>query len=115
MAIPSPEKLSKVSLSRNLDLFKTTNRILRTRKAIERIWARQMLMPWLRAVITSWLYEQSKRHLSKNTQAYQSYQLNIGTGAYKRVFLTHKKAVTTAVKRVAGMFCTTQSAKMEVL
>ena len=56
-----------------------------------------------------------KHHMCRNTDAYQSLQLNKGAGAYKRVFLTHKNAVTTAVKRVAGKFCTTESDKMEVL
>ena len=65
-------------------------------------------MPWFRAVMTSWMYERAKRHISRNTEAYQSFQLDIGPGAYKRAFLTHRNAVTTAVKRVAGAPCITE-------
>ena len=72
-------------------------------------------MPWFRAVMTSWMYERAKRHMSRNTEAYQSFQLDIGPGAYKRVFLTHRNAVTTAVKRVAGAPCVTEDEKKEVL
>ena len=92
-----------------------TCKVLRIPKAIERIWSRQRLMPWFRAVMTSWMYERAKRHMSRNTEAYQSFQLDIGPGAYKRAFLTHRNAVTTAVKRVAGAPCVTEDEKKEVL
>ena len=98
-----------------LDLFRTTCKVLRIPKAIERIWSRQRLMHWFRAVMTSWMYERAKRHMSRNTEAYQSFQLDIGPGAYKRAFLTHRNAVTTAVKRVAGAHCVTENEKKEVL
>ena len=69
-------------------------------------------MPWFRAVMTSWTYERAKRHMSRNTK---SFQLDIGEGAYKRAFLTHRNAVTTAVKRVAGATSVTEAEKREVL
>ena len=72
-------------------------------------------MPWFRAVMTAWVYERAKRHMSRNTEAFQSFQLDIGPGAYKRAFLTHRNAVTTAVKRVAGISCFTEKEKKEVL
>ena len=72
-------------------------------------------MPWLRAVMTSWMYERAKRHMYRNTEAYQSFQLEIGPRAYKRSFLTHRNAVTTAVKRVAGAPCATETEMREVL
>ena len=72
-------------------------------------------MPWFRAVMTSWMYERAKRHVSKNLEAYQSFQLDIGPGAYKRAFLTQRNAVTTAVKRVAGAPCEIENEKREVL
>ena len=65
--------------------------------------------------MTSWIYEHAKRHISRNTEAYQTFQLDIGPGAYKRVFLTHRNAVTTAVKRVAGNPCVTDQEKKDVL
>ena len=114
-AVPTPEQLSHVKMSRELDLFRTTCKVLRIPKAIERIWSRQRLMPWFRAVMTSWMYERAKRHMSRNTEAYQSFQLDIGPGAYKRAFLTHRNAVTTAVKRVAGAPCVTEDEKKEFL
>ena len=72
-------------------------------------------MPLFRAMMTAWVYERAKRQMSRNTEAYQSYQLDIGPGAYKRAFLTHRNAATTAVKRVAGMSCTTEQKKKEFL
>ena len=102
-------------MNRNLDLFRTTCKVLRIPKAIERIWSRQSLMPWFRAKMISWMYERAKRHMSRNTEAYQSFQLDIGPGAYKRAFLTHRNAVTTAVKRVAGAPCVTETEKRGVL
>ena len=72
-------------------------------------------MPWFPAVMMSWVYEPAKRHNSRNTEAYQIFQLNIGSCAYKRAFLTHRNAVTIAVKRVAGMSWTAKNEKREVL
>ena len=93
-AVPTAEQLSNVKMNRNLDLFRTTCKVLRIPKAIERIWSRQRLMPWFHAVMTSSMYERAKRHMSRNTEAYQSLQLEIEPGAYKREFLTHRNAVT---------------------
>ena len=113
--VPTPEQLSNVKMNNNLDLFRTTCKVLRTPKAIERIWSRQRLMPWFRTVMTSWIYERAKRHMSRNMEAYQSFQLDIGPGAYKRAFLRHRNDVTTAVKRVAGAHCLIETEKREVL
>ena len=99
MAAPAPEQLSRVNLTKRLDLIRTTCRVLRIPKAIERIWARCRLMPWFRVVITAWVYECAKRDMSQNTEAYQSFQLDIGAGFYKREFLTHRNPVTTVVKK----------------
>ena len=52
--------------------------------------------------------------MSRNTEAYQYFQLDIGPGAYKRAFLTHRIAVSTAVKGVAGAPGVTQNEKREV-
>ena len=114
-AMPTREQLSNVKMNRNLDLFRTTCKILRIPKALERISSRQRLMPSFRAVMTSWMYERAKRHMSRNTEAYQSFQLDIGPGAYKKEFLTHRNAVTTAVKRVTGAPCVTEKEKREAL
>ena len=90
-AVPTPEQLSNVKMIRNLDLFRTTCKILRIPKAIERLWSRQRLMPWFRAAMTSWMFERAKRHMSRNTETYQSFQLDIGPGDYKRAFLATKQ------------------------
>ena len=114
-AVATPEQLSNVKMNNNLDLFGTTCKVLRIPKAIGRIWSRQRLTPWFSAVMTSCMYERVKRHMSRNTEACQSFQLDIGPGAYKRAFLTHRNAVNTAVKRVAGVPCATEAEKREVL
>ena len=67
----------------------------------EKIWARRRLMPWFRADMTAWLYEYAKKHMSKHGRVYSVYQLDIGAGAFKRAFVTHRNAVNTAVKRVS--------------
>ena len=77
-AVPTPEQLSNVKMNHDLDLFRTTCKVLRIPKALERIWSRQRLITWFRAVMTSWMYERAKRHMSGNTEAYQSFQLDIG-------------------------------------
>ena len=71
--VPMPEQLSSVKFNHTLDLFRATCRVVRIPKAIERIWARQILMPWFRAVMTLWMYELAKRHMSRNTEAYQPF------------------------------------------
>ena len=51
--------------------------------------------------MTAWLYEYAKKPMSKHSRVYSAYQLNIGAGALKRAFVTHWKAVTTAVMRTS--------------
>ena len=51
--------------------------------------------------MTAWLYEHAKKHMSKHSRMYSSYQLDIGAGAFKRAFVTHRNTVITAVKRTA--------------
>ena len=58
-------------------------------------------MPWFRANMTAWLYEYAKKHMSKQSRVYSAYQLDIGAGAFKRAFVIHRNAVTTAVKRTS--------------
>ena len=40
--------------------------------------------------------------MSKHSRVYSAYQLDIGAGAFKRAFVTHRNTVTTAVKRTSG-------------
>ena len=49
--------------------------------------------------MTAWLYEYAKKHMSKHSRVYSAFQLDIGAGAFKQAFVTHRNAVTTAVKR----------------
>ena len=47
--------------------------------------------------MTARLYENAKKHMSKHGRGYSEYQLDIGAGA----FVTHRNAVTTAVRRTS--------------
>ena len=76
-------------------------KILNTPMEVKKIWARRRLMPWFRANMSAWLYEYAKKHMSKHGRVYSVYQLDIGTGAFKRAFVTHRNAVTTGVKRIS--------------
>ena len=76
-------------------------KILNIPMEVKKIWARRRLMPWFRANITAWLYEYAKKHMSKHGRVYSEYQLDIGAGAFKRAFVTHRNAVTTAVKIIS--------------
>ena len=58
-------------------------------------------MPWFRANMTAWLYDYVKKQMSKHGRVYSGYQLDIGTGAFMRAFVTHRNAVTTAVNRIS--------------
>ena len=94
--------LQKLDCLKDLDLFETMCKILNVPMGVKRIWARKRLMPWFRADMTAWLYEYAKKHMSKHGRVYSGYQLDIGAGAFKRAFVTHRNAVTTAVKKSPG-------------
>ena len=70
---------------------------------VRKIWARRRLMPWFRANMTAWLYEYAEKHISKHVRVFSLYQLDIGAGAFKRAFVTHRNALTTAVKRISRL------------
>ena len=53
------------------------------------------------ANMVAWLYEYAKKHMSKHSRMYSSYQLDFGARAFKRAFVTHRNTVTTAVKRTS--------------
>ena len=98
---PTREQLQKLDCLKDLDLFGTMCKILNNPMDVKKIWARRRLMPWFRVNMTAWLYEYAKKHMSKHDRVYSVYQLDIGAGAFKRAFVTQRKAVTTAVKRVS--------------
>ena len=98
---PTREKLQKLDCLKDLDLFETTCKILNIPMEVKKIWARRGLMPWFRANITAWLYEYAKKHMSKHGRVYSGYELDFGAGAFKRAFVSHRNAVTTAVKRIS--------------
>ena len=99
--VPTREQLWKLDYLKDLDLFETMCKILNIPMEVKKIWARKRLMPWFRANMTAWLYEYAKKHMSKHGRVYSGYQLEIGAGAFKRTFVTHRNAVTTAVKRIS--------------
>ena len=42
--------------------------------------------------------QNAKKHLSKHSRVYSSYQIDIGSEAFKRAFVTHPNALTIAAK-----------------
>ena len=98
---PTKEQLQELDCLKDLDLFETTCKILILPIEVKQIWARIRLMPWFRANMTAWLYEYAKKHMSKHSRVYSVYQRDIGPGAFKQAFVTHRNAVTTAVKRTS--------------
>ena len=98
---PTREQLQRLDCLKDLVLFETLCKILNISMEVKKVWARRRLMPWFRAKMTAWLYEYAKKHMSKHSRVYSAYQLNIGSGAFKRAFVTHRNAVTTAVKRTS--------------
>ena len=92
---PTREQLQKLDCLKDLDLFETTCMILNIPMEVKKIWARRRLMLWFRANMIAWLYEYAKKHMSKHGRVYSGYQLDIGSGAFKRAFKT------TAVKRIS--------------
>ena len=93
------EQLQEFDGLKDLDLFETTCKILNLPMEVKKIWARRRLLPWFRANMTAWLYEYAKKYMSKHSRVYSEYQLDNGAGAFKRASVTHRNAVTTAVKR----------------
>ena len=93
--------MQKLDCIKDLDLFETMCKILNIPMEVKKICARRRLMPWFRANMSAWLYEYAKKHISKDGRVYSGYQLDIGAGAFKRAFVTHRNAVTTAVKRIS--------------
>ena len=51
--------------------------------------------------MTAWLYEYAQKHMSKYGRVYSGYQLDIGAGVFKRASVTHRNAVTTAVRKIS--------------
>ena len=100
---PTREQLQKLYCLKDLDVFETMCKILILPMEMKQIWARTRLMPLFRANLTAWLYEYAKKHMLKHGRVYSTYQLDIGAGGFKRAFVTHRNAVTTAVKRISRM------------
>ena len=112
---PTREQLQKLDCLKDLDLFETTCKILKILMEVKKIWARRQLMPWFRANMTAWLYEYAKKHMSKHGRVYSGYQLDSGAGAFKRAFVHHRNAVTTAVKRISRTSESSGKEKEEML
>ena len=98
---PTRGQLQKLDCLKDLDLFETMCKILNIPMEVKKIWARRRMMPWFRANMTAWLYEYAKKNM--HGRVYSTYQLDIGAGAFKQFFVTHRNAVTTAVKKISRM------------
>ena len=112
---PTREQLQKLDCLKDLDRFETMCKVLNIPMEVKKIWARKRLMSWFRANMTAWLYEYAKKHMSKHGRVYSEYQLDIGAGAFKRAFVTHRNAVTTAVKRISRTSERSGNEKAEML
>ena len=95
------EWLNDLDCPKELDLFQTMCKFLKLPMEVEKISPRIRLMPLFRANMTAWLYEYTKNYMSKHSTVYGSYQMDIGSEAFKRSFVTHRNEVTTAVKRTS--------------
>ena len=51
--------------------------------------------------MTAFFYEYAKKHMSKHSRVYSSYQMEIGSEALQQALVTHRNAVTTAVNRTS--------------
>ena len=112
---PTREQLRKLDCLKDLNLFETMCKVLNIPMEVKKIWARKRLMPWFRANMTACLYEYAKKHMSKHGRVYSEYHLDIGAGAFKRAFVTHRNAVTTAVKRISRTSERSGNEKAEML
>ena len=61
-------------------------------------------MPWLSANMVAWLHEYAMKLMSKHSRVYSSYQMDVESDAFKRAFVTHCNAVTTAVEGTLKTF-----------
>ena len=75
LVAPTKEQLEELDCLKDLDLFETMCKILITPMEVKKIWARRRLMPCVRANMTTSLFEYAKKHLSKHSRVYSSYQL----------------------------------------
>ena len=80
------EQLEELDCLKDLDLIETMCKVLNIPMEVKKIWAGRRLMPWFRANMTAWFYENAKK-------------LDIVSGAFNRAFIRHRNAVTTAVER----------------
>ena len=100
-AAPTREQMQKLECLKGLDLFETMCKILNFPMEVKKIWARKRLMSWFRANMTAWLYEYAKKHMSKYGRVYSTYQPDIGAGAFKRAFVTHRNTVYKRISRMS--------------
>ena len=91
--MPTKEQLQELDC-----LFESMCEILNNLIEVKKLWASRRLMPVFRANMTAWWYAYAKKHMSKHSRVYSAYQLDIEAGAFKRAFVIHRNAVTTAVK-----------------
>ena len=82
---PTKEQFDELNGLKDLDFFETICKILNIAMEVKKIWARRRLMSWFRAQMTACVYEYAKKHMSKHSRAYSSYQMDIGSEGFKRV------------------------------
>ena len=75
--IPTKEQLQELDCLKDLDLFETMCKILNIPMKLKKIWVRRRLMPWFRANMTAWLYENAKKHMSKHSGVYSAHTVRL--------------------------------------
>ena len=93
--------IARFGLSKRLRFFRDNRQNPEHFDRSEKDMGQKTTEAMVQANMTAWLYEYAKKHMSKHSSVYSAYQLDIGAGAFKRAFVIHRNAVTTAVKRTS--------------
>ena len=96
---PTAESIHAIDYSRRLDLFETACKVFAIPMEVRHVWSRIRYFPWFRATLTSWLYTVTKDCMKKHQKEYRQFLAEVGPEAFKRLLLTHRKAITTGWKR----------------
>ena len=100
---PTADSRYAIDYSRILELFETACKVFAIPMKVRHVWSRIRLFPWSRATLTSWLYMVTKDHMEKYQKEYRQFLAEIGPESFKRPLLTHRNAISTALKRAGRM------------
>ena len=100
---PTAELIHAIDYTRRLELFETACKVFAIPMEVRHVGSRIRFFPCFRATLTSWLYVVTKDHMKKHQKEYRQFLALIEPEAFKRLLLTHRKAITTAWKRVGSV------------